>query len=190
MQRRQRWRPDLVPLPLALVLLVLLALLAPLGPAGAVRAHSGGLGAFVTLDPAQPEPGRATRLLLEVVDAYNNPVPGLTARAAVAQGGGRPAPPVALQDLGEGRYQGELLFASPGKWQIELVVLAGQWRYLGRVPVVVGEGGHPVADLGLVLEPVEDGLGHSGGLWLAGAGAFALLVLAGLALWWRRRRQP
>ncbi|MBV9851485.1 MAG: FixH family protein, partial [Armatimonadetes bacterium] len=82
------------------------------------------VGRVVTaISPNPPRTGRRNILTLTVTGSDGKPLAGAAVKAAVAMtsmdmGTSRPA----FQDMGDGRYQGDVTFSMPGPWRVTLTV--------------------------------------------------------------------
>lgn len=176
---RFRWRPAFAA---ALLLLSCLS--------GLAAAHGAALVTYVTLDPAEPQPGQLIQARLEVVDAYGNPVGNLQLKGgAAAAGADRPSVPMALTRVDDRTFAGQITFPAAGQWQLKLEAQAFGEPYAGELPVTVGEGAPPVRDVGLELAHRES-VGTQGLSWgmIMILGALAIPLGAGvwaLWRWWR-----
>lgn len=88
-------------------------------------AETGALKVAATIQPQPPKAREKAALALTLTDAQGRPVEGATIRATVNMrtmdmGAAHPT----FQDLGGGRYAGEVTFSMPGPWRLTLTIAA------------------------------------------------------------------
>lgn len=158
------------------------ALLLALGPRPAA-AHGATIGARVQFDPHPAQPESRVRLVVDLFDAYDNPVDGEEVRALLARGSRAHGRPVALARVGEGRYAGEIGLGEAGDWTLWLDARALGTRWRGKVDFTVEEGAIPPPGQA-ALEHVET---TGPGLWI-GVASTVGLVIGAAAVWWGLRQ--
>lgn len=157
-------------------------LLLTLGPRLAA-AHGATIGARVRFDPRPPQPDSRVRLVVDLFDAYDNPVDGEEVRALLARGTRANGPPVALARVDEGQYAGEIGLGGAGDWTLWLDARALGTRWRGKFDFTVAEGAAPPAGQA-VLEHVDTA---GPGLWI-GVASTVGLVIGAAAVWWGLRQ--
>lgn len=158
------------------------ALLLALGSRPAA-AHGATIGARVRFEPHPAQPESRVRLVVDLSDAYDNPVDGEEVRALLARGRRAHGRPVALARVGEARYAGEISLGGAGYWTLWLDARALGARWRGKVDFTVAEGTAP-PPAQAVLEHVET---TGPGLWI-GVASTVGLVIGAAAVWWGLRQ--
>ncbi|MGQ0571193.1 MAG: hypothetical protein ACT4P5_16955 [Armatimonadota bacterium] len=128
---------------------ILLLGLAALVPASIAWAHGADMKAFLTLDPPVPSPAQHA-LRLELLDFYNNKVPGAKMLVSV-EARSRAAQASELREVAPGTYRGDLRFptADEATLRVEANLPGGPWS--GERRIRIGDRARSLQNTGLAM---------------------------------------